>query len=151
MSTAGVVAQIGQVLCRRALQEMLAFGLLIGVHCGQRQSIQLPNSQGRRSYFGEVCAEALRLALTTGQRLRVHFPRKAKEKLQALCSVRLTISGGGAYYLDPATQARSMLSFTLSSTAPEKLWRMASRLGPSPETGTLERNRCSPTWRALMP
>lgn len=123
MSGVDTLVRMGQLLCRWAQRQSPAFGLRIGVHVGLLRRMNLPNSPSRCSYFGEVCAEAFRLADVTaasGQAAAVHISKRAKDKLAALRQVRLAIAPTRlSYFLDADTEVNALKTITIAGGTSE--------------------------------
>ncbi|CAE8673568.1 unnamed protein product, partial [Polarella glacialis] len=54
MTAADSLVRMGQLLCRWAVAQSPPFPICVGVHIGQLLCLNLPNSNSRRSFYGEA-------------------------------------------------------------------------------------------------
>eukprot|EP00435_Cladocopium_sp_Y103_P019654 s3378_g4.t1 len=99
MNAPDSMTRLGQLLCRWALSQSPAIGILVGVDHGVLYSVQgllsFPSGNESPAYFGPVSAGARHLADTSRQEGMVHISTSAKEQLSALRLWRESIDAHG--------------------------------------------------------
>lgn len=108
MNAPDSMTRLGQLLCRWALSQSPAIGILVGVDHGVLYSVQgllsFPSGNESPAYFGPVSAGARHLADTSRQEGMVHISTSAKEQLSALRFLPLVLGSQNTFYLDAFTE-----------------------------------------------
>eukprot|EP00928_Gymnodinium_smaydae_P036282 TRINITY_DN25380_c0_g1_i1.p1 TRINITY_DN25380_c0_g1~~TRINITY_DN25380_c0_g1_i1.p1 ORF type:complete len:1280 (+),score=181.68 TRINITY_DN25380_c0_g1_i1:105-3944(+) len=103
MSAEDVVIRFGQLLCRWAVSNGVKLRAGVGVG---RLSVYTMQPSGRKSFYGEACAEARDMLSMSSQDQMVHLKGQVKDNLMAFQHLPLIISRKeDSYYLDPTATA----------------------------------------------